>query len=110
MKTIDTPDQDLPTIRFRTMQKIVLQILTKGRMGQYLSSESLTDFRARMDMLTMFDPASWTRIGVHYGLFFGAISGQATPEQLGYWVGKGALSLNGVIGCFAMTEVGLLLI
>jgi acyl-CoA oxidase len=100
MKTIDTPTQDLATIRLRTMQKV-------ARMGGYLSSESMNDFKERMSMLTMFDPASWTRIGVHFGLFFGAVSGQATSEQLSYWVQKGALTLNGVIGCFAMTEVRL---
>jgi hypothetical protein len=40
------------------------------------------------------------------GLFFGALQGQATPEQFSYWVSKGALALNGVIGCFGMTELG----
>ena len=40
------------------------------------------------------------------GLFFSAVSGQATSEQLSYWVQKGALTLNGIIGCFAMTELG----
>ena len=40
------------------------------------------------------------------GLFFKAVQGQATPEQLLYWVQKGAVTLNGVIGCFAMTELG----
>jgi len=99
MKTIDTPTQDLATIRLRTMQKI-------ARMGGYLSSESISDFKERMSILTLFDPASWTRIGVHFGLFFGAISGQANAEQLSYWVSKGALNLSGVIGCFAMTELG----
>lgn len=38
--------------------------------------------------------------------FFGALSGSATANQFGYWVGKGALSLNGMVGCFAMTELG----
>jgi acyl-CoA oxidase len=40
------------------------------------------------------------------GLFFGALQGQATPEQFTYWVQKGALALNGMVGCFAMTELG----
>ncbi|KAJ3302637.1 fatty-acyl coenzyme A oxidase [Kappamyces sp. JEL0829] len=93
MKTIDAVDQDLKTIRVRTMEKI-------ARMGGYLTSEPVADFKERMNMLTMFDPASWTRIGVHF------VSGQATSEQLSYWVQKGALTLNGVIGCFAMTELG----
>lgn len=34
------------------------------------------------------------------------IKGQATPEQFMHWTQKGAISLNGIIGCFAMTELG----
>lgn len=30
----------------------------------------------------------------------------ATSGQLGYWFQKGALSLTGMVGCFAMTELG----
>jgi hypothetical protein len=52
MKTIDTPDQDLKTIRVRTMEKI-------ARMGGYLTTEPVSDFKERMNILTMFDPASW---------------------------------------------------
>jgi acyl-CoA oxidase len=51
-----------------------------------------------MELLSIVDPGTWTRIGVHFGLFFGALRGGATPAQLSYWVGKGALSLNGVTG------------
>lgn len=40
------------------------------------------------------------------GLFVGALQSNATPGQLGYWFQKGAISLNGFIGCFAMTELG----
>ena len=59
-----------------------------------------------MEVLSIVDPGAWTRIGVHFGLFFGALRGGATPAQFSYWVGKGALSLQGVTGCFAMTELG----
>lgn len=31
---------------------------------------------------------------------------QGTPEQVSYWVSRGAVNLNGVIGCFGMTELG----
>ncbi|KAJ3308106.1 fatty-acyl coenzyme A oxidase [Boothiomyces sp. JEL0838] len=98
-KTIDTHEQDLATIRRRTMEKI-------AKMGYYLTAESVHAFKKRMNVLTLFDPASWTRIGVHLGLFLNSVQGQATPEQLSYWVQKGAVTLNGVIGCFAMTELG----
>jgi acyl-CoA oxidase len=99
MKTMDQHDMALPQIRKRTMEKI-------AKMANYLTNESVHDFRARMSILTLFDPASWTRIGVHLGLFFSSLQGQATSEQLLYWVQKGAVTLNGVIGCFAMTELG----
>lgn len=36
----------------------------------------------------------------------GALQSNASPGQLSYWFQKGALSLNGVVGCFAMTELG----
>lgn len=39
-------------------------------------------------------------------MFVGALQSNATPGQLGYWFEKGALSLTGFIGCFAMTELG----
>jgi acyl-CoA oxidase len=34
------------------------------------------------------------------------LQGQATAEQFAYWLRKGALALNGLVGCFAMTELG----
>lgn len=63
-------------------------------------------FRLRMELVSLVDPGFWTRIGVHYGLFFGTLTGQATPTQLSFWIGKGAMALNGLVGCFAMTELG----
>jgi acyl-CoA oxidase len=75
-------------------------------MAYYLSRENVDTFRKRMGLLSIVDPGAWTRVGVHFGLFFGALRGQATPGQLSYWVEKGALSLNGLTGCFAMTELG----
>ncbi|KAJ3081391.1 fatty-acyl coenzyme A oxidase [Quaeritorhiza haematococci] len=40
------------------------------------------------------------------GLFFNTLRGQATPAQFSHWVQKGAVTLNGLVGCFAMTELG----
>ncbi|KAF9004838.1 fatty-acyl coenzyme A oxidase, partial [Haplosporangium bisporale] len=56
--------------------------------------------------ISLIDPGFWTRFGVHYGLFFGALRGSATSSQFSHWVSKGALALNGMVGCFAMTELG----
>lgn len=39
-------------------------------------------------------------------LFIGSLQSNATPSQMTYWFQKGAVSLSGMIGCFAMTELG----
>ena len=59
-----------------------------------------------MKVLSLVDPGFMTRMGVHYGLFMGALAGSGTQEQLQYWTDKGAFSLRGLIGCFGMTEMG----
>ena len=68
--------------------------------------ESIPELRIRFRVLSMIDPGFLTRMGVHFGLFLGTVSGSGTDEQLSYWIQKGALSLKGVIGCFGMTEMG----
>lgn len=40
-----------------------------------------------------------------YGLFLNTIMNQGTPDQVSYWLGKGAATF-GIIGCFGMTELG----
>ncbi|KAF9152579.1 fatty-acyl coenzyme A oxidase, partial [Mortierella sp. AD010] len=72
----------------------------------YVSAEPVPIFTMRMQTISMIDPGFWTRFGVHYGLFFGALRGSATSSQFSHWVSKGALALNGMVGCFAMTELG----
>ena len=62
-------------------------------------------FRMRNDLLAAIDPGFQTRIGVHFGLFCKTIELQGTPPQVKYWTDKGMLTF-GVIGCFAMTELG----
>ena len=99
MKVSDIHDLDFNQIRAITMQKV-------RRIASYLSRESVEKFRKRMEILAILDPGTWTRVGVHFGLFFGALRGGANAQQLSYWIQKGAVSLNGVIGCFAMTELG----
>ncbi|KAI8375984.1 acyl-CoA dehydrogenase/oxidase C-terminal [Radiomyces spectabilis] len=75
-------------------------------MLHHLQNESVDTFKKRMELVSLIDPGFWTRFGVHYGLFVGALQSNATPGQLGYWFEKGALSLSNFIGCFAMTELG----
>ncbi|KAJ1978322.1 fatty-acyl coenzyme A oxidase [Dimargaris verticillata] len=95
----NTPDLSLVQVRERTMAKAQSLV-------HYLEMDSVARLQQRMSLISVVDPAFWTRMGVHYGLFLGAVQGQATPEQLSYWVNKGALNLNGTIGCFGMTELG----
>ncbi|KAI9199240.1 acyl-CoA dehydrogenase/oxidase C-terminal [Polychytrium aggregatum] len=98
-KVEDHNDLTFDEIRERTMAKV-------RRAAHFVSSEPVSFFKIRLSILSLVDPGTWTRIGVHYGLFFGALQGQATPEQFAFWVQKGAVALNGLIGCYAMTELG----
>lgn len=76
----------------------LLAILTKARLSRadLLSSSPdflLLSFVSRL--IGIADPAFWTRFGVHYGLFLGAVRGGATAAQFNYWIEKGVLGLNG---------------
>ncbi|KAJ3174259.1 fatty-acyl coenzyme A oxidase [Geranomyces variabilis] len=95
----DSHDLTLQQIRERSMAKV-------RRAAHFVANESMALFKLRMELISVVDPGTWTRIGVHYGLFFGALRGGATPEQFSYWAQKGAVTLNGMVGCFAMTEIG----
>ncbi|RKP00618.1 hypothetical protein CXG81DRAFT_8311, partial [Caulochytrium protostelioides] len=99
--TVDPNDADLSLaeVRERTMAKV-------RRFAEYVTAEPIDHFKLRMEMLAILDPGTWTRIGVHFGLFLGALQGQATPSQFAHWIAQGAMGLNGLTGCFAMTELG----
>lgn len=97
--TVDTSDLSLEETRERTMRKI-------RRLASFVRTESINDFKKRMELVSILDPASWTRLGVHYGLFFGALRSGCSPSQFSYWCDKGALTLDGLVGCFGMTELG----
>ncbi|CAO3678786.1 unnamed protein product [Rhizopus stolonifer] len=98
-KMDDIHDITKDELRERTMEKFRSLI-------HHLSNEPVDIFKKRMEIVSLIDPGFWTRFGVHYGLFVGALQSNATSGQLGYWFQKGALSLSGMIGCFAMTELG----
>ncbi|KAF9434006.1 fatty-acyl coenzyme A oxidase [Entomortierella beljakovae] len=95
----DAYDLTKDEIRERTMEKFRTIV-------HYVSAEPVPIFTMRMQTISLVDPGFWTRFGVHFGLFFGAIRGSATSAQFTHWVTQGALALNGLIGCFAMTELG----
>ncbi|PLW23755.1 hypothetical protein PCASD_01994 [Puccinia coronata f. sp. avenae] len=94
----DIHDLTKDQIRERTMAKF-------ANMVHYVTTERLDVFTKRMELIGIADPAFWTRFGVHYGLFLGAIRSGATANQFSYWLDKGVLGLNGITGCFAMTEL-----
>lgn len=71
----------------------------------FVTTESVDQFTKRMELIGLFDPGFWTRFGVHYGLFLGAIRSGATPNQFSYWMEKGVIGCNGMFGCFGMTEL-----
>ncbi|KAI9303104.1 acyl-CoA dehydrogenase/oxidase C-terminal [Cunninghamella echinulata] len=98
-KMDDFHDLSKAELRARTMEKF-------RSLVHHLQNESIDTFRKRMEVISMIDPGFWTRFGVHYGLFVGALQSNATSGQFAYWLEKGALSLNGMVGCFAMTELG----
>ncbi|WWD19387.1 hypothetical protein CI109_103847 [Kwoniella shandongensis] len=97
-KLSDIHDLSKDELRERTMEKF-------ASMVYFVTTESLETFSLRMQLIGIADPSFWTRFGVAYGLFLGALRSGATPNQLSYWIDKGVLGLNGVIGCFAMTEL-----
>ncbi|KAJ1722285.1 fatty-acyl coenzyme A oxidase, partial [Coemansia erecta] len=95
----DHPNLTLAETRERAMSKV-------RRLADLATSRPLEETMLRMSIISVVDPGFWTRFGVHFGLFFGALQGQATPSQLAYWMDKGAMSMQGITGCFGMTELG----
>ena len=95
----DLADLSKDEVRERVMSRAVF-------LASKTDYESISELRIRFRVLSLIDPGFLTRMGVHYGLFLGTISGSGTEEQLTYWIEKGALSLKGVTGCFGMTEMG----
>lgn len=83
-------------IQFNPNQINHLPILTLA----FPPKSQLDVFTKRMELIGIADPAFWTRFGVHYGLFLGAIRSGATANQFSYWLEKGVLGLNGMVGCF----------
>ncbi|KAK0525336.1 fatty-acyl coenzyme A oxidase [Tilletia horrida] len=94
----DWQDLTKDQLRERTMQKIAALV-------HYVMNETVDVFTKRMELIGMHDPGFWTRFGVHYGLFLGAIRGSATANQFSYWMEKGCISCQGMYGCFGMTEL-----
>ncbi len=66
--------------------------------------DSLEKRYSLVEVLSLVDSSWYTRWGVHFGLWQGAISSQGSMDQAALWLPKTFL-LN-ISGCFAMTELG----
>ncbi|ODQ67990.1 acyl-coenzyme a oxidase 2 [Nadsonia fulvescens var. elongata DSM 6958] len=86
-------------VRKLTMQRI-------ARLVPMIINDSEEDSVKRFSILGICDMSTYTRTGVHFGLFFGAIRGSGTTEQFNYWIGQGAGEIKNFFGCFCMTELG----
>jgi len=95
---IKTHHLDLKTQREVSFQRV-------AKLAAYYNNDDEDGIRARMKILSILDPGTYTRIGVHYGLFLQTVRSLASPEQFQHWVSKGAGSLSNFFGCFAMTEL-----
>ena len=70
----DVHDLTKDQMRARTMAKF-------GNMIHHVTSEPLDIFQKRMELIGIADPGFWTRFGVHYGLFLGALRSGATVRR-----------------------------
>ncbi len=93
-------DHTLEEARLQTMKMLRFQY-SRLLNGEDSSARSR---RARMELMSLFDPAWFTRNGVHFGLWLGAVQGQGSREQVMELL-PGTLALT-LSGCFAMTEIG----
>ncbi|CDR38862.1 CYFA0S02e07360g1_1 [Cyberlindnera fabianii] len=76
------------------------------RMVPFLSLDGEEKFNKRMGLLAIIDGATYTRLGVHFGLFTQTVRALGTPEQFTHWcVDKGGLKCSKFFGCFGMTEL-----
>lgn len=82
-----------------TIQKI-------NRLSRYIEVETFDELERRLSIVSVFDPAFHTRLGVHLGLFLGCIRGNGSPSQMQYWLlRKEAAYVKNLYGCFGMTEL-----
>eukprot|EP00164_Ancoracysta_twista_P005119 GFYU01006979.1.p1 GENE.GFYU01006979.1~~GFYU01006979.1.p1 ORF type:complete len:708 (-),score=206.83 GFYU01006979.1:453-2576(-) len=111
-------DMTRPEERAKTMQKIFQTIDVRRGAGDMEPTErkaSSNDPKrdsgpgskmadAFYKVMSLYDSNWGIRIGVHYGLFGGAVLGQGSDEQVAEYSRK--IEEMRVVGCFAMTELG----
>ena len=92
-------DHSLDEARLQTMKMLRFQyhkLISSGSSG--------VRRKCRMELMSLYDPAWFTRNGVHFGLFMGAIQGQGSMDQVNEYLGP-TLMME-IFGCFGMTEIG----
>ncbi|KAG5359342.1 Acyl-coenzyme A oxidase 3 [Yarrowia sp. C11] len=94
-------DYDMPKEQLR--ETAVARI---AALSGYWKKDTEKEALLRSQLHGIVDMGTRIRLGVHTGLFMGAIRGSGTKEQYEYWVRKGAAEVKGFYGCFAMTELG----
>ena len=93
-------DHTLEQARLQTMKMLRFQYDKL----LYDEDASAAKRKHRMELMSLYDPAWFTRNGVHFGLWLGAVQGQGDRSQVAKWLPP-TLSMT-LIGCFAMTEIG----
>lgn len=93
-------DHSLDESRLQTMKMLRFQYDKL----LYDEDASAAKRKHRMELMSLYDPAWFTRNGVHFGLFLGAVQGQGDRAQVAEWLPR-TLSMT-LFGCFAMTELG----
>ena len=93
-------DHTLEQARLQTMKMLRFQYDKL----MYDEDASAAKRKHRMELMSLYDPSWFTRNGVHFGLWLGAIHGQGDHAQIAEWLPP-TLSMT-LFGCFAMTEIG----
>ena len=97
---VPNEDHSIVEARLQTMKMLRYQF---NQLMQD-AAVSVKKRQARIELMSLYDPSWFTKNGVHFGLWMGAIQGQGSLEQLNKWM---PLTLTfQVFGCFAMTELG----
>lgn len=87
-------------------QQREVSFLRITKLAAYNANDDEEGKTARMRILSILDPGTYTRIGIHSGLFLETVKALGSAEQLQHWLSKGAGSLSHFYGCFGMTELG----
>ncbi|KAL4145106.1 hypothetical protein PRNP1_012779 [Phytophthora ramorum] len=92
-------DRSLAQRREQTLQRV------RRLFALFMEHGADVDTRETLaDVVGIFDLPLWTRNGVHFGLFLGAIMGQGDQQQQDEWM-LPTMMLQ-LFGCYAMTELG----